>query len=137
MAEQKKQGLWDRVFGPSAAEQQAEAQKAARKKAADEQYARDAAAMADPLGAARKAAAAAAAPTPAATPTASTPSTPATPTATPPDRIQQGADAFTKPRVDPELMKQKKGGVTSCATGGVIDKELLRRKAAVKQKRGC
>lgn len=61
-------------------------------------------------------------------PAAPTPPTPPAP-APAPDLLKTGAGAIPKPRVPDELKNYKKGGV--------IDKELLRRRAAVKQKRGC
>lgn len=63
-------------------------------------------------------------------PAAPTPPTPPAPAPAPaPDLLRAGAGAIPKPRVPDELKNYKKGGV--------IDKELLRRRAAVKQKRGC
>lgn len=57
------------------------------------------------------------------------------PQKTPEPEMEIGTDEKGMPVWKPKAMK--KGGVVKCAAGGVIDRELLRRKAAVKQKRGC
>lgn len=64
------------------------------------------------------------------------PQRPSPPPQTAPEpEMEIGTDEKGMPVWKPKAMK--KGGVVKCAKGGVIDRELLRRKAAVKQKRGC